>query len=81
MYKRALDIDPGHVNILCNYGVLLRNKGDLDGAEAMYKRGLVLYVHTPTYAAAIHLYLKYPTRQHHPLSLCKTNMRTYTIAQ
>jgi hypothetical protein len=41
----------------------------------------VLYVHTPTHAAAILLYLKYPTRQQQPLSLCKTNMRTYTIAQ
>jgi hypothetical protein len=47
----------------------------------IYTTLLYFYAHTPTLAAAIPLYLKYPTRQHHSLSPCTTYMRTYTIAQ
>jgi tetratricopeptide (TPR) repeat protein len=41
MYKRALEKEPDHANILVNYAIFLKNiRKDYDRAEEMYKRAL-----------------------------------------
>ncbi len=41
-YQRILEIDPLHLQTLCNYGALLHNQDDSENAEIMYQRALNL---------------------------------------
>ena len=42
LYKRALELDPHHVNILSNYGLFLSENGSYEGAQRMYETALAV---------------------------------------
>ena len=44
-YDRALGFDPNDPLVLLNYGLLLRDAGDSDGAERMYRAALIANGH------------------------------------
>ena len=41
-YEKALEINPSHVDSLCNYGCLLYRLKKMDEAEEAYKKALIL---------------------------------------
>ena len=41
LYRRALEVKPGHVQAMSNFGSLLFERGDRKGAETMYRKVLV----------------------------------------
>jgi tetratricopeptide (TPR) repeat protein len=71
VYERILDMDPWHVQTVCNYAALLHNEEEYDRAEAMYQRarnlnpsdsetltnyGVLLYEHRKDRAGAENMY-------------------------
>jgi len=41
-FRRALELDPGHMRTLYNYGCFLYEKGDYSSTERLFKRALLL---------------------------------------